>query len=81
MRMLDAERQQSVKVLQLYLSVREATELRKRLDELLVDPEANEHFHVFAEDMSRELSCSIVTPRKLATGTYTELERNIFGEK
>ncbi len=81
MRILDTEREQSVMVLQLYLTVTEATNLRKQLDGLLTDPEANEHFHTFADDMSRELSCSILTPHKLETGHYTELERKIFREK
>lgn len=81
MRILDTERKQSVMVLQLYLTVREATEFRKQLDGPLADPETNEHFHTFADDMSRELSCSILTPRKLESGHYTELERKIFNER
>ena len=82
MRMLDTDREESVRVLQLYLSIREATEFRKQLDRLLADPELNEHFHVFAEDMSREISCSIVTPRKLQPPHhYTDLELRILKEK
>jgi hypothetical protein len=65
MRILDAENQRSVHQLQLYLTPREAQELRTALDRLLVDPEANEHEHVFAEDTGRELSVSIITPAKL----------------
>ena len=81
MRMLDADREQSVRVLQLYLTLTEAKEFRNQLDKLLADPEANEHFHIFAEDMSRELSCSIITSRKLAGTSYTDLERKVFDEK
>ena len=81
MRMLDADKEASVFRLQLYLSVQEASELRKELDRLLKDPEASEHIHVFDHDMSRELSCSIVTPRKLERGAYTELEEAILYER
>jgi hypothetical protein len=79
--MLDLDRELSVSVLQLYLTPKEAMDIRNELDKLLSDPEANKHFHVFAEDMSRELSCSIVTARKLAKPGYTDLERKIFNEK
>ena len=51
------------------------------LTELLQEPEANEHVHVFAHDMSTELSFSIVTEKKLEEGGYTELERRVFAEK
>lgn len=81
MRMLDANREQSVRVLQLYLTPREATDLLNGLTELLKEPEANEHVHVFAHDMSRELSFSIITEKKLKDGGYTELERRVFAEK
>jgi hypothetical protein len=81
MRMLDVDREHGVRKLQFYLSVTEATQLRDELSELLQSPEANEHLHVFAEDMSRELSCSIVTDSKLRQGGYTRLERDIFDER
>ena len=81
MRMLDVQRKQGVYNLQVYLSPKEAAEFHKYLGELLKAPEANEHRHVFAEDMSREVSFSIVTPSKLQSDGYTELERSIFGEE
>ena len=81
MRMLDTDREQSVRVLQFYLTTKEAKEFRDALNKLLSDPEANEHFHIFAEDMSRECSCSIITPGKLAKSDYTDVERRIFNEK
>ena len=82
MRMLDAERKQSVCVMQLYLSPREAAELRNALGKLLSDPEQNEHEHVFAEDMSREISFSILTPAKLTNlSRYTDLERKVLQER
>ena len=80
MRMLDADRERSVRVLQLYVTVREARELHKGLAELLQDPEKSDHFHVFAKDMSSELSISIVTETKLDSGGYTPLEYAIFSE-
>ena len=80
MRMIDADREHSVRCLQLYLTVPEAMEFRKELDRLLVDAEASEHFHVHSEDASREVSCSLVTPHKLAQGSYTDLERKAFEE-
>ena len=79
--MLDADRDQSVKHLQLYLTCSEAEYFRKELDRLLADPEASDHSHVGGDDMSREISFSILTPQKLAAGlNYTQLERKIFGE-
>ena len=81
MRMLDVERKQGVYNLQFYLSPKEAAEFHKYLGELLEDHEANEHRHVFAQDMSREVSFSIVTPSKLEDSGYTELEHSIFDEE
>ena len=81
MHILDAQREQPVSELQLYLSVRDATKLRDILDRLLKDPEANEHFHLSSEgSRTSELSCSILTPRKLESGHYTDLERKIFSQ-
>jgi hypothetical protein len=82
MRMLDVENQQSVCNLYLYLSPKEAEEMRNQLSKLLTDPDANEHFHVFCENSDRELSCSIITDQKLNNlSGYTELERKILSEK
>jgi hypothetical protein len=79
--MLDAEGDRSVYQLQLYLTPAEARELRTALDSLLVDPEANEHRHVLAEDSGRELSLSLVTPAKLRDTTgYTAAEQRLFKE-
>jgi len=80
MRMLDVEREQGVRTLQLYLSPTEAEALHRHLGTLLLDPEANRHQHVHADDMSRELSLSIVTTSKLSSGRYTALERRILDE-
>jgi hypothetical protein len=81
MRIIDRDRQHSVRSAQVYLTVREARELHQQLQHLLAAPEANEHFHVSADDTRREISCSIISPRKLAHGSYTDLERRVFDEK
>lgn len=81
MRMLDADREQGVYRLQLYLSPKEAQDFHRSLGKLLTKPEANDHEHVFAEDMSREISFSILTDAKLAGQGYTPLERRIFDEQ
>jgi len=82
MRMLDVENKSSVWNLQPYLTESEARELHRELAKLLVDPEANEHFHVNCRDSGRELSCSIITPAKIArVHTYTRLEQRILTEK
>lgn len=79
MRMLDPNRKAPVEALQLYLTRREAEELRDGLSVLLRDPEAFEHIHVYDDDMSRELSCSLVTAAKLKDlSRYTKLERRIL---
>jgi hypothetical protein len=82
MRMLDTDGDRSVHQLQLYLTPREAQELRMALDRLLADPEANEHEHVFAEEAGRELSLSIITPAKLRDPKgHTKVEQRLFNER
>ena len=82
MRMLDAERQQSVRTLQLYLRTTEAKKLRATLDRLLADPEANEHEHILDEDGGWDLSLSLLTDSKLSDmAGYTERERRLFRER
>lgn len=82
MRMLDADGDRSVYQLRLYLTPGEAAELRQALDELLVNPEANEHRHVFAEDSRREISFSLVTSTKLRDlSGYTAAEQRLFAER
>jgi hypothetical protein len=81
MRMINTATKQSVRVLQLYLTVEEAREFQEQLGHLLADPEANEHFHFPSADTSREISCSLLTPRKLAELPYADAERREFEEK
>jgi hypothetical protein len=80
--MLDSEGDRSVHQLQLYLTPGEARELRALLDELLLNPEANEHRHVFSEDSGRDISLSLVTPTKLRDlSGYTAAEKRLFTER
>ena len=82
MRMLDAKNKNSIRNLQLYLTSKEAREMRDQLDRLLKDPEAIDHFHLHCENSDRELSCSLITKRKLSDlSGYTEEERKILSEK
>ena len=82
MRMLDFENKSSVWNLQLYLSLKEAENLRDGLNDLLKDSEANEHFHVMCENSGREVSCSIITKKKLSNiSKYTKIEQKILLEK
>jgi hypothetical protein len=81
MRMIDFDRKCSVKTLAMYLRPSEAKQLRDELSKLLQDPEAKEHFHIFDNDMSREISCSIITEKKLKNlKRYNKLEQQILRE-
>jgi len=80
MRMLNVDRSESLWQLQLYLTPKEALELRAALDQLLKDPEANEHETLIHD--GRELSFSLVTPRKLANlSGYSPEEQRMFKER
>jgi hypothetical protein len=82
MRMIDYERKTSIKGLGIYLTPQEAEELGRKLNKLLENPEANEHFHIYQHDMSREISCSIITENKLNDiKSYNKLEQQILLEK
>jgi hypothetical protein len=81
MRILDTDNQGPVRRIQLYLSPREAADLRDALDQLLEDPEAIANERVLAEDASRDLSVSIVTAAKLQEHKrYSDAERRMFAE-
>ena len=82
MKMVDFEKQCSVKRLGLYLTAAEAKDFHRELGRLLKDPEAVEHFHVYDKDKSREISCSIITKNKLKNiHEYTRLEQLALQEK
>ena len=82
MKMLDLENKSSVWNLQLYLTPKEAKDLCDGLSELLKNPEANEHIHVMCENSGREISCSIITEKKLSNiSRYTKLEQQILTDK
>lgn len=81
MRMIDFEKKRSLKAVALYLTVREAENMRNELERLLEDPEAKEHFHVCDKDMSREISCSLITESRLKNlSGYSRLERQILSD-
>jgi len=65
----------------IYLTQNEAEEFRNELNKLLKDPEANKHFHIYEDNMSREISCSIITEKKLKDlKGYNKLERMILNK-
>lgn len=79
MRMIDPHARKQVNVLQLYLGQEEAKELVRGLSKLLAEPESDDHIHVIGRDGS-EISCSIVTKRKLERGRYTQVEREALDD-
>ncbi len=81
MRIIDLDRKCQVKSLSIYLTPNEAEQFRDELDKLLKDPEADEHFHIHEDDISREISCSIITEKKLQNlNRYNKLEQAVLGE-
>lgn len=82
MKIIDDQRKQPVKSASLFLTPREAREMRDNLDVLLQDPEANEHFHVYSDDNSHEISCSVITESKLKNlKSYNKLEQQVLSEE
>jgi hypothetical protein len=81
MRMLDRDREHSVRTLQLYLTPAEAAALADKLRRLLLDAETVEHDHVLSDDASRDLSFSLITANKLRDiARYTKLEQRVLQE-
>lgn len=77
MRILDTDKQSSLRGVQLYFTPEEAAELKKKLERLLADPEANEHEHLLAD--GREISFSLITPSKLSNlSRYSQAEQKMF---
>ena len=67
----------------MYLTPEEAEWIKRELDGLLKDPEANEHFHVHSlPSADREISCSIITKTKLHNlSRYNKLEQKVLSEE
>jgi hypothetical protein len=65
MRTIDYDKKTSVNALGLYLTVAEAKWFQEELNKLLENPEKNDHFHISQMDNTREISCSIMTEKKL----------------
>jgi hypothetical protein len=81
MRIIDLNKKCSINAMSIYLTQNEAEQFRDELNRLLKAPEANEHFHIYEDDMSREISCSIITEKKLQNlKRYNKLEQMILGE-
>lgn len=81
MRILDTDNQGPVRRIQIYLTPGEAANLRRALEQLLRDTEAGQVERVLADDASRDLSVSIVTPAKLQDARrYSDAERRMFAE-
>jgi hypothetical protein len=77
--MIDSDRAEPVRNVQVYLTLGEAESLVQQLRNLIGDPEANQHLHVATEDHDRDLSISIVTETKLNRPTrYSDLERRVL---
>jgi hypothetical protein len=80
--MLDVDKKSSVREVQLYITPTEAAAFRKELDRLLATPEANEHSHIYSDDMNCEFSFSIITENKLKNiQAYTKLEQQVLTGK
>ncbi len=77
MRILDGESQVPLHEVQLYLTPEEASEFRAKLEQLLKNPDANEHEHLISD--GREVSFSIITPAKLKNlSRYSSAEQKMF---
>jgi hypothetical protein len=78
---IDYDKQTSVRTIGLYLTVPEAEILKEELSKLLENPESSDHFHVYQEANTREISCSIITEKKLRNiKKYNKLEQQLLLE-
>ena len=79
---IDFDKKCAVNNLSFYLTPREAKSLIEQLGNLLKNPEANEHFHLYDErGESKEISCSLITGNKLKDlERYNEIERKILSK-
>lgn len=82
MRMISFDNNSSIKSISLYLTPDEASQLKEELENLLRDPEAHEHFHIYdLKDPNREISCSIITENKLRNlSSYNKLEQQTLAD-
>lgn len=83
MRIIDFNKQRSIKAVSLYLTEDEASQLKEELELLLKNPESNDHFHVYdVKNPGREIFCSIITENKLKNiSGYNKLEQQVLTEK
>lgn len=73
--LLDTQRSTKVESLQLYLTVVEARRMRDALIKLIAEPEAVDSEQVGDDG---QMTISIVTDRKLDTGTWTLRQRQLL---
>lgn len=73
--LLDSKRSTKVESAKLFLTVVEARRMRDALIKLIADPDEPDTEHI-GED--GELSVSIITDRKLDTGSWTLRERQLL---
>lgn len=73
--LLDTPRSTKVESLQLYLTVAEARRMRDALIKLIAEPEAVETEQI---GDGAQVAISIVTDRKLDTGTWTLRQRQLL---
>ena len=80
MKIIDNKQEDELKDVGLYLTVEEATRLKNELNDLLEDPESISHFHIHdLQGNSAELSCSIVTKKKLKEiHKFNQVEQRIL---
>ena len=82
MKMINDDTHDSLKRVSLFLTPKEAKQMRDELNRLLENPEAKEHFHLYSEGHMREISCSIITESKLKEiKMYNKYERQVLQEK
>jgi hypothetical protein len=79
MRALNGDNDEPIHSVQLYLSAEEARKLVVALEQLLQDPDSDDHRHVLSLDGLREVSVSLVTDRKMKElKRYTAAEQRMF---
>ena len=79
MRIFDWQAEKRLRQVALYLTLREAQELHEFLTYAIKHPNVEDHIHVFSKSANPEdeLSCEILTERKLRTIDYSATVRRL----
>ncbi|MHA1740220.1 MAG: hypothetical protein ACTSWD_16630 [Candidatus Heimdallarchaeota archaeon] len=82
MRILNFYNKKSLKSVALYLTKNEAIQFKENLEDILSNPEAPKHHHIYdLLNPTREISFSIITEQKLQnTKHYNKIEQKILKE-